>query len=150
MSDNWIRLIPADPRFVPEPSRARAVVEVVTGWMTAAVEIRILSDGDVVFVDSGANFESVSCCTCAQQLDLGWWSEQMTKAHETGFRDLATTCPMCQVDVSLNDLCYDWPQGFASWCLDILNPGISHLTTDQIDKIAQGLGHPVRVIYRHL
>src|SRR5262245_9441285 len=95
-----------------------------------ADEVNIYLTDGVRFVDQGSNFESVACPKCGTKLDIDWWNMAMTRAcgvdadvevwdnglfseDEPMFTNLTVTVPCCGSTLSLNDLHYDWPAGFA-------------------------------------
>jgi hypothetical protein len=74
----------------------------------------------------------------------------MNFAYEHDFSDLATTTLCCGQSSTLNDLDYDWPQGFARWRIDIMNPGVGRLPYETEQQLADPLGHPVRLVYTRI
>ncbi len=150
MSDDWIRLIPSEPRFVPSEAQARRCLALVSQFADGAEEVNIIDEGQIVFVDAGQNFQSVGCPVCNHSLDTGWWAERVGAAHSRGYEDLGVDCPECGSTVSLNDLDYDWPQGFSRWRVEAMNPLIGRIDHDQVAAVADALGHAVRVIYTHV
>ena len=102
----------------------------------------------VEFVDQGGNFEGVYCPVCGA--DLGeWWPAAMDRAHAGHFADLAVTAPCCGAALSLNDLRYEWPAGFARFVLEAMNPGVPDLPATTLAELEQRLGAPLRVIWAH-
>lgn len=153
MSDNWIRIIPTDPAFVPTASGAIAGRDLLGGFLRSAgsgATVDIVDFGGVVLVDAGSNFESATCPWCATAIDLGWWQDQVDVAAASGFTNLLTRTRCCDVTTSLNDLRYVWPQGFARWCLEAMNPGVGVLSDRQLESIGAMVGHEVRAVYAHL
>jgi hypothetical protein len=148
VSDTFLRLIPDDPTWVPSATareRAEAVLRVA---LPSADEVTSHVTDHVRFVDCGANFESVACPHCGT--DIGeWWSAAMEAAHEQQFRDLRATTPCCGRHVSLNDLVYSWPSGFARYTLQALNPGLGSLPDRLQSRLQSVLGCRVRVIWAH-
>jgi hypothetical protein len=64
MSDHIIRVIPEDPRHLPN-ARARAAAKAYMFDLAPdADEIEDIVEASPVFIDCGENFESVSCPTC--------------------------------------------------------------------------------------
>lgn len=150
MSDDWIQIIPTDPTFVPDEPSARAVIALMRTLAPNAERVDAIDEAKVVFVDAGVNFESVCCNSCGTILDLDWWSDQVDSADAKDFSDLTATTPCCGQSTTLNDLDYDWPQGFARWRVEVMNPGVGRLRPDDQQRLAAALGHPVRVIYTHI
>jgi hypothetical protein len=148
MADTFLRIIPADPAFVPSAlARERALV-VLRRAAPLADDIAAQVSRDVRFIDCGGNFETVSCPRCG--VDLGeWWSEVMEIGHSQGFQDLRITAPCCCRQTSLNDLVYSWPAGFARYTLEALNPGIGSLPETLVQRLEDTLGSAVRLIWAH-
>jgi hypothetical protein len=73
----------------------------------------------------------------------------MDQVYERKFRQLAVTTPCCGTATTLNDLNYDWPSGFASAALSVLNPGCGWLPEADVDSIADVLGHKLRQVLAH-
>jgi hypothetical protein len=67
-----------------------------------------------------------------------------------GFVDLTAAVPCCGRRVSLNELDYDWPCGFARFELALWNPGRGWLTDEELSAVAHALGHPVCQIFAHI
>jgi hypothetical protein len=121
MSDFWIQLIPTEPSYVPDEHAVRKLLDLVSDLVPGAERVDVIDEGQVVFVDAGENFQSARCNLCNTTVDLSWWEDQMTSADAGGFRDLSIEMACCHAVTSLNDLEYDWPQGFARWRLEIMN-----------------------------
>jgi hypothetical protein len=51
--------------------------------------------------------------------------------------------------VSLNDLVYSWPSGFARYTLEAMNPGLGSLPERVHARLESVLGCRVRVIWAH-
>lgn len=58
--------------------------------------------------------------------------------------------PCCGNHVTMADLKYDWPQGFARFGIDAMNPKIGELQPDVKGRFEEILGVALRVIYQHL
>ena len=106
--------------------------------------------GRVQFIDAGENLESLNCPWCGRSIDIEWWTICMEEAWSTGFEDLRFPTECCDAITSLNDLRYHFPQGFARWWVEVMNPTVATLSDDQLAAIAEAVGHPVRAIYRYL
>ena len=149
MSDNWVILIPTDPEFVPDVLARRQACEELTRRLPAAYRIDDDLTDDVRFIHQGANFESVSCPSCGEELTLEWWQGAMNAAHAGHFRDLRATPPCCNVPTSLNDLRYDWPAGFARFEIDIKG-GVEGVEASDMSVVEGILGCKLRLVWRHL
>jgi hypothetical protein len=103
-----------------------------------------------VFWDAGGNFERVLCPSCGTEVATDWWQQRMFAAWDTGCRSLDVTTLCCGAPTTLNDLVYEWPQGFARWVLEIKNPRRQFLTDQELDALAGTVGHPLREIWTHI
>ncbi|MCL6604577.1 MAG: hypothetical protein K6T94_17065 [Paenibacillus sp.] len=77
---------------------------------------------EVTFIDSGSNFEGIKCNHCLKVIETEWWSDQMEICSLNNFNDISITTPCCNSTVSLNQLEYIWPVGFARYVIEIMNP----------------------------
>jgi hypothetical protein len=149
VSDNVLRLIPTNPQYVPETASAELARKQLAELVPDADEVTQTTSGDLQFVDPGANLERISCPMCGQDLPMEWWREQMDEAFKARFATLAVTAPCCRANVSLNDLNYEWPAGFARFVLEAMNPGVADLAAAEIATIAEIVGSPLRLIWAH-
>jgi hypothetical protein len=149
MSDNLLRLIATDPEFAPSPESAEVARRQLARLVPDAEEVRAVLTDDVIFIDAGINFERVRCPGCGRELDEEWWTEQMDNASTAKFSSLEITTPCCASRVSLNDLTYEWPVGFARFILEARNPNVKDLPDDAIAALGAALGTPLRRIWAH-
>jgi len=150
MSDNYLRLIPTDPEWVPDPLAREKSRQLLEKMLPEAQEITVDVGDHVGFVDQGANFESVGCPSCGAILDVEWWQGEMDKAMESNCADLSTSPPCCGRQTSLNDLRYVWPAGFARFTLEAMNPNRGEdLDPTQLGQLEQLLGCKLRQIWAH-
>lgn len=148
MSDALLRIIPADPTFVPsEAARSSASARLREALADAEVDAHVTDE--VAFVDAGANFESVACPLCDGELDQDWWGEAVGLAAENSFELLTVKVPCCAGQTSLNELRYDMPQGFARCVIEATNPNVDELPENLVDELAAILGCKLRVIWAH-
>src|SRR5687767_509604 len=112
MSDNWIALIPEDPRFVPDEARQRRACDRFAEIAPEADEIVMKVSERVEFFDCGANMEHVLCPTCRSEIPTAWWQERMDDDFSEGFKLAAYRTPCCGSQCTLHELVYEWPQGF--------------------------------------
>ena len=151
MSDNYLRVLPKDPMFIPSVAQASAGLRTFTELAPQSAEIRIRYEEEVTFVDAGANFSAVRCPTCAADLEIvPWWQSEMDHAYESRFKDLRVVPPCCAQPTTLNELIYDWPQGFARWWLEALNPHRGKLHPDELATVATSVGCSLREVWTHV
>jgi hypothetical protein len=149
MSDNWMILLPIDPLAVPPRERAEVALEMLSQLRPEAQEFDLHFSDFPEFFHCGGNFESVFCPFCQTDI-VEWWGKALdawSKGHDR--RRLAIETPCCGRETSLNDLDYVEPQAFACIAIKVMNPD-SDLEPYELQKVAQTLGHPVRIVWRHI
>ncbi|AZO47978.1 MAG: hypothetical protein EOS58_18720 [Mesorhizobium sp.] len=149
MSDSYLRLVSYDPHWRPGEAAASEAVTIARGLFPRAEHIGVESEEGVTFFDAGANTESINCPLCGSDLEA-WWGEAMDRAAASGFKDLAVVTPCCERPTSLNELRYVWPAAFGSCALTVVNPGETSLAVDQLRRIEQAIGSPLKAIWQHL
>ncbi len=73
----------------------------------------------------------------------------MDAASSSDFENLITEVPCCRATVSLNDLDYEWPMGFARFVIEICNP-CRELTVDEMHYIEELIGCKIKYIQAHI
>lgn len=153
MSTDHLRIIPADPQWLPEPEPAEAAAAAVRAAMPEGTLVHARWHGHPVFVDPGAQLEAVICPHCAAELDPVWWQERMDMAGETLFSQLAVVTPCCRRHTSLNDLDYHLPAGFARFVIEVerneRSAALGLLSERTAAAVVDALGHPVRQVLAH-
>jgi len=150
MSDNWIIIIPVSPQFVPSEDAQKKAVELFNRLAPNADEVKANTTNDVEFVWCGGNFERVVCPECGQELNTEWWRDRMEEEAKVHFPLEPLGLPCCHSKLSLNELRYEWPQGFARFSVEAMNPNIDGLSAEDMEKFENLLGCKVRKILRHL
>lgn len=151
MSDNWIALIPEDSRHVPNATRQTRARDRFAEILPDADEIEIKVSDNIQFFDCGQNFERVCCPSCNAEMPIEWWQDRMDDDYvDGGFQLRKYLTPCCNVEHSLDQLIYEWPQGFARFALDAMNPNIGRLTDQHKTEFEEILGTRLRVIYQHI
>ena len=144
MSDDYILVIPRNPRYVPTPEVQRHLVELLAQLAPDAEDITVEASEEVRFFDCGENFQRIVCLRCAVEIDLEWWQARMDDdAQDTGFRLANYALPCCGASVTLNDLEYDWPQAFGRCRWEVTNPGIGELTSSDRTNLVAAAGIPL-------
>ena len=146
MSTNILNLIPEDPAFVPAATAQREATQLLNGFLPGAREIAATVHDDIIFVDQGGLFETVSCPACGVEWTTPWWQDAMDESYRSHFRNLLVTAPCCGTPVSLNELRYDRPAGFARFVLRAEAPW-HDLTEEQQAAISAVLGCRLRKIW---
>ena len=149
MSDNFIRFISTDPHHVPDIDAREHMVRVVRQAFPKADSVEELVHDEVSFVDAGANFEAAFCPACDAELDGDWWASEMEAAFDAEAVVLDIILPCCGDASSLNDLRYEWAQGFARYVIEVTNPGAGDVPESLMSALSQHLGGAVRAIWAH-
>ena len=148
MSEHIVKIIPQNPLYkvsAPELQSVKAFLE--TQINCDFIEVK--SSETPAFVDCRTNLEKISCPQCGAELDFDWWGEAMDKAAEDEFISLETEIPCCKKIVSLNDLNYEFPCGFACCQICIYNP--EQIMKDNIiDTVQNILGTGIRIVEAHI
>src|SRR5438132_14003179 len=103
MSDNWIAIIPEDPRFVPDAAKQHRARDRFAEIAPEADEIEIKVSEKVEFFDCGANFERIHCPSCGSDISVGWWQDRMDEDYGEGFKLAKYTVPCCGVEFTLHE-----------------------------------------------
>jgi len=147
MSDNWITLIPEDPRHVPDAVRQELARAWFAGIAPDADEIEIKVSDQVKFFDCGTNLKRIDCPSCNAEISTEWWQDRMDDdSANGGFTLTRYRTPCCGANHSLDQLTYEWPQGFARFAVDVRNPNIGRLRDEQKAECEEILGTKLRVI----
>ena len=150
MSDNWIALIPEDPRFVPDAAKQRRARDRFVEIAPEADEIEIKVSEKVEFFDCGANLQRICCPSCRSEISVEWWQDRMDEDSGNGFNLAQYAAPCCGAKITLHELDYEWPQGFGRFALDAMNPKIGKLDDKFKREFEKILGTKLRVIYQHI
>lgn len=149
MSDDFLRIIPADPQFTPSDGAQAATLQRLRSWLTSADSITAELHEETQFVDPGGNLERVECPFCGGDL-FGWWQDAMGEAGANGFAALDVVVPCCHVKTTLNDLRYEWPAGFARFIVAVRNPGRGEaLAEEEVRQLEHLLGCKLRQVLAH-
>ncbi|MEU6377651.1 hypothetical protein [Streptomyces sp. NPDC046909] len=154
MSEDVLSVIPTDPYWQPEEAaalRAQALVTELTGGLAPDTSVEIDVDWYELpsVVDSAQNLERIACPRCRGRIDLEWWAD-LIEDNVDGFTTLDATAPCCGAAVSLDQLDFDWPCGFARFEIAVWNPELDRLADEELAAVAKALGHPVRQIRAHI
>jgi len=154
MSDNYLTVIPTDPYWQPGREAADRAAVVLAGMLPdddARRGMDVQWHDAVEMVHCYANLEKISCPLCDATLGTGdWWGNAVSDSYDSGFSRLTVTVPCCGGEMSLNELAYDWPMGFAKFRIEVLYPNRGWLTDEELAAVTDALGHPLRQILIHI
>ena len=149
VSDSWLIIIPRDVDFVPSEEAHERAFELFERLTEGADEVTGGVTQNVHFFDCGENFSRVICPTCDKDLDIEWWKERMDEEYKAEYPLNAMELPCCRARHNLNELLYDWTQGFARYSLEARNPP-ENLLREQVVEFEKILGCKVKVILSHI
>jgi len=158
MSDNYLRLIPADPRYVPPDDLAAAAVGIASRALPDADVIQAERHAEPVFIDQGANLEAIICPACRLRTVIfgqddaiqQWWDELVDALQGTSAADVEVHMACCGATVLFPELEFDWPAGVASFEISVRNPGIGNpLDEAVVAQIEVTLGCRVKQVWAH-
>ncbi|HWD21420.1 MAG TPA: hypothetical protein VHB20_19295 [Verrucomicrobiae bacterium] len=150
MSDNWLILIPKSPSYVPSLEAQDRAVALVKTIAPESDEVKAEVSKYPRLIDCGANLEKITCPNCHVELRVDWWADWVSKEEELNFPLKPTQLPCCGTTQCLADLFYDWPQGFARFSLEAMNPNIPDLPPGADLGFENMLGCSLLKIWQHL
>ncbi len=146
MSDRFLVVIPADPKAaLPDTVDA---LRAALSKMAGGVESRVKDYGKLQFIDAGENFDRIVCPSCASEIAMETWHNWMQQDWhgEEGFHLHKHATPCCSADVTLNELSYAFPQGFAHWFVSARNANRGPLTETELVRLEDIAGLPLKAI----
>lgn len=147
MSDYILKLIPTKPAFMPREQTLKELPDVLAKYFPS-LDFNILATDNIRFIDQGANWERVTCPICNNVINDSWWQTEMDKAYANDFTDLEVVLPCCGSMISLNDLNYEWPAGFARFSIEIHNPN-ENVDAAFIKDLENIIGTNLKRIWAH-
>jgi hypothetical protein len=147
MSDSILKIVPRDPLFHPAQEAETAVQQILRATIPNHERVEVKRHGNIVFVDCGENFESVTCPLCGRNQSMNDWQRWMEEIYRCGFRDREVVMPCCGATVDINDLHYESPIAFATWLIEIWNPDPAIFVSVENERLIEAaLGTPIRQV----
>jgi hypothetical protein len=151
MSDDFIVLVPRDPKFAASVVAQKRVTDVLRRLAPSADSIEPEVSDAIRFHDAGANFEGVACPRCAAEISIDWWQERMDEDERgEGFILEPYAAPCCGASLSLNDLVYESPQAFGRSSWTVQNANVGELSQMALQELESAAGTPLVAVYQHL
>lgn len=150
MSDDWIVLVPDDPRYVPGEDRQERSRQRLSEMAPDADEVECVNSKCVQFFDNGSNLEVVRCPQCKSEISTDWWGKRMDDDYKDGFRLASYEMPCCKSSLSLDQLIYDWPIAFGRFALSARNPDMRQIQHEQVSELGALLDCRLITIHRHI
>jgi hypothetical protein len=151
VSDNFIVLVPVDPKFAPSPDVQKRVAATLRRLAPSADSIELEVSEAIRFHDCGSNFESISCPRCAAEISIDWWQERMDDdAIEEGFKLERYPVACCGAPLTLNELEYEARQAFGRTSWTVRNANVGELDVMALHELEAEAGTPLVAVYQHL
>ena len=160
MSDDYLKVIPAEPAHVPPSHLHQKAVEYLERLLPRSDEFEARTYDEVTFIDQGSNLEAIICPSCGTRLKIesdaqddpaaSWWDDFGDRLGEARADLVSTTLPCCGATVKATDLIFDWPAGFASFEISVLNPSVAgKLSAAAMADLESILGCKLRQVWAH-
>jgi len=161
MSDNYLKLIPKDPNFIPDQSTHQDAINLLEELTPDGEEVEAEVYSQLTFIDQGQNLEEIVCPSCSKVLALDPCSEEDAdgekiieeidrQSENNELESGLIKMPCCNNNVKTTDLEFEWPAGFAKFELSSLNPEIERpLSEVAIKSLANILGCELIEIWAH-
>ena len=151
MSEDGIVLIPCEPTYVPDLARPIRAQERFVELAPDADDINIKVGDRIRFFDCGGNFERVLCPSCNAEIPIAWWQLRMDEDYEDNSFKLAQyLTPCCNAVHTLQQLRYQWSQGFARFAIEVMNPNIGELSDRHQTEFETIVGTRLHIVYQHV
>jgi len=138
-------LIPRDPWLIPDEQAHQQAAECLAGFVRQADQIHITVNETPIFVDAGARLTHATCPRCQHRFATSWQAI-VERAAEHPFRTLDGMMPCWGTTLSLNDLQYDRPAGWARFLIEAVNPKVEVLSIVQMRELEHILDCSMRQI----
>jgi hypothetical protein len=148
MSSYQITLIPADPNYVPPADAQEAARKLLETFVPEADEVTAETRDQLDFHTGNGNWSGVLCPFCGADIQ-DWFFAKVDEKYADAWRDLSVITPCCGKQVSLNDMNFVWPAGFALFSLEAQEPNIYDLEPTKIQVLENTLGCKLRRIWVH-
>lgn len=161
MSELYIRVIPTDPEWQPTVEAAVGAVEYVTGLFAGPGDnveaVEPVFYEHVTLIDGGEYMEEVFCPRCEAAIGIDWFWDLLRvrsagrMAGEPTIGDLGVIVPCCGTALTLSELHFEAPVGFARFEVSARNWTRSawKLSDDEVTTAGDLLGHQVTQIHAH-
>ncbi|MBL7259269.1 hypothetical protein [Paractinoplanes lichenicola] len=155
MSVSFIRLIPTDPEWQPTADAAAGAVRYVAGLFAGPGDrveaVEPVFYDRVALIDGGEYMAEVFCRRCGAALGLDWFWELLLARHpgladgDPRIGNLEVTVPCCGAALSLPELRYEDPIGFARFEVSARDWTRAEweLSDEELAEVGRLLGHPV-------
>lgn len=158
MSDLYIRVIPVDPRWQPTAEAAGRTVEYVAGLFAGPGDhvesVKAVFYERITLIDAGQYMEDVFCPRCGGSIGLDWFWDLLRQESggltvDPAVGDLDVTVPCCGRPLTLPELRFEAPVGFARFEVSAMNwtRDVWELSSEELAAAGEILGHPVTQVH---
>jgi hypothetical protein len=159
MSDDYIRVIPTDPEWQPTIEAADGAVEYVAGLFAGPGDhveaVEPVFYERTTLIDAGQYMEDVFCPRCGAAIGLDWFWDLLRARNggrmvgEPTIGDLGVITPCCGTALTLPELRFEAPVGFARFEVSAMNwaRSVSELSDEELMTAGGILGHAVTQIH---
>jgi hypothetical protein len=161
MSELHIRVIPTDPEWQPTVEAAARTVDYVAGLFAGpgdhVEKVEAIFYKRPALIDGGEYMEDLFCPQCDATLGLDWFWELLSSRSDGQIiddptvHDLSVTVPCCGTGLTLPELRFEAPIGFARFEVNATNwtRSVWELSEEELTAAGTFLGHPVTQIHAH-
>ncbi|MFE9960482.1 hypothetical protein [Micromonospora sp. NPDC005299] len=161
MSDLYIRVIPTDPEWQPtSEAAARAakyIADLFAGPGDHVEVVEPVFHERITLIDGGEYMEDVFCPRCDAAIGLDWFWDLLIarnggrRVGEPSIDDLGVTVPCCGAALTLPQLRFEAPVGFARFEVSAMNwtRRVWDLSDEELAAAGDILGHPVTQVHAH-
>lgn len=159
MSDLYVRVIPTDPEWQPTIEAAAGAVGYVAGLFAGPGDsvdaVEPVFYERITLIDGGQYMQDVFCPRYDAAIGLDWFWDLLRERNggrtvgEPTVGDLAATVPCCGIALTLPELRFEAPVGFARFEMSVMNwaRGVGELSPTELVAAGDILGHPVTQIH---
>lgn len=161
MSDLYIRVIPTDLEWQPtSEAAARAakyIADLFAGPGDHVEVVELVFHERITLIDGGEYMEEVFCPRCDAAIGLDWFWDLLIarnggrRVGEPTIDDLGVTVPCCGATLTLPQLRFEAPVGFARFEVSAMNwtRRVWDLSDEELAAAGDILGHPVTQVHAH-
>jgi hypothetical protein len=159
MSDLYIRVIPTDPEWQPTAEAAARAVEYVAGLFAGPGDhveaVEPVFYERITLIDGGEYTQDVFCPRCDAAIGLDWFWNLLRVRNggrmvgEPTIGDLGVIVPCCGTALTLPELHFEAPVGFARFEVSAMNwtRSVWELNDEELTTAGDILGHPVMQVH---
>jgi hypothetical protein len=157
MSELLIRVIPTDPEWQPTTEAAAAAANYIAGLFAGPGDhvesVKPMFYDRIAVIDGGEYMADLFCPRCEASIGLDWFWDLLgvRTGGDPTIDDLAVTVPCCGAALTLPELRFEDPIGFARFEVRVKDwsRGPWDLSDHELTTAGTILGHPVLQVHAH-